>query len=59
MTHAIVEIVIGLCLWMVVPGWITQGKKKTRDTIKLICNIVGVLLVLLGAISLVKCFLPV
>ena len=44
---------------MVVPGWITQGKKKTRDTIKLICNIVGVLLVLLGAISLVKCFLPV
>ena len=53
MTSAIIEIIIGLVIWKMVPGWITEGNKSTRDIIKLACNIIGVILVIVGGYSLV------
>lgn len=57
MADAIIKILIGYVLWRIVPKWITYGNKKTRERIQLALNIVGVLLVLLGAISIVRCIL--
>lgn len=53
MIGAIIEIFIGLLVWQVVPGWITEGKKNVRDVIKLACNIIGVIMVIAGCYSLV------
>ena len=53
MISAIIEIVIGFVVWKIVPGWITEGNKSTRDIIKLACNIIGVILVIAGCYSLV------
>lgn len=53
MIGAIIEIIIGLLVWQVVPGWITEGKKNVRDVIKLACNIIGVIMVIAGCYSLV------
>ena len=57
MISAIIVIVFGLFIWKLVPGWITQGKKKVRDKIKLICNVTGVVMVLLGCYSLIMTFI--
>lgn len=53
MVSAIIEIIIGLVIWKMVPGWITEGNKSTRDIIKLACNIIGVILVIAGCYSLI------
>ena len=53
MVYPIIEIIFGLIIWKLVPGWITQGKKKVRDTIKLACNIIGIILVIAGCYSLI------
>jgi hypothetical protein len=53
MVPAIIEIIIGLIVWKMVPGWITEGKKSARDVIKLACNIIGIILVIAGCYSLV------
>lgn len=57
MGNAIIKIIIGYVLWRIVPGWITYGNKKTRDKIQFVLNVIGVLLVLLGIISLIHCVL--
>lgn len=54
MISAIIVIILGLVIWKLVPDWITQGKKSIRDAIKLICNIFGIILVLVGCYSLVR-----
>ena len=54
MIAAIIEIILGVFIWRVVPSWITTGSKGTRDTIALICNILGVLIVIGGIISLIR-----
>lgn len=43
MMSAIIEIIIGLVIWKMVPGWITEGNKSARDVIKLACNIIGII----------------
>ena len=53
MVSAIIEIILGLIIWKMVPGWITEGNKSTRDIVKLACNIIGVILVIAGCYSLV------
>jgi hypothetical protein len=53
MISAVVEIIIGLIVWKMVPGWITEGNKSARDVIKLACNIIGIILVIAGCYSLV------
>ena len=53
MISAVIEIVIGLIVWKMVPGWITEGNKDARDVIKLACNIIGIILVIAGCYSLI------
>lgn len=53
MISAIIEIIIGLVIWKMVPGWITEGNKSVRDVIKLVCNIIGIILVIAGCYSLI------
>lgn len=53
MVPAIIEIIIGLIVWKMVPGWITEGNKSARDVIKLACNIIGIIFVIAGCYSLV------
>ena len=53
MISSVIEIVIGLIVWKMVPGWITEGNKSARDDIKLACNIIGILLVIAGCYSLI------
>lgn len=52
----IIEIVIGFVIWKIVPGWITEGGKSVRNVIKLICNILGVIIVLHGCYALLMNF---
>lgn len=54
MVSAIIRIILGLVIWKIVPGWITEGSKKVRDMIRLACNIVGIIMVLSGGYSLLK-----
>ena len=53
MVSAIIEIILGIIVWKMVPGWITEEKKKNRDIIKLACNIIGIIMVLAGGYSLI------
>ena len=53
MISAIIEIILGIIVCKMVPGWITEGKKKNRDIIKLACNIIGIIMVLAGGYSLI------
>ena len=53
MTGAIIEIILGVVICQLVPGWITEGSKSIRDIIKLVCNIIGVIMVIAGCYSLV------
>ena len=52
MISAILIIVIGIVVWKLMPGWITEGNKSTRDVIKLACNIIGIIVVIAGCYSL-------
>lgn len=54
MLSSIIKIIIGVVLWKLVPGWIQYGNKKVRETIQLICNILGVVIVIFGVVSLVR-----
>lgn len=53
MISAIIEIILGIVVWQLVPGWITEGNKSARDVIKLACNIIGIILVIAGCYSLI------
>ena len=69
MISTIIEIIHGLVIWKVVPDWVTQGNRNTRDIIKLsplskvdsiiklACNIIGIFIVLAGCYSLVMALL--
>lgn len=53
MVPEIIKIILGLVIWKLVPGWITEGNNSLRDIIKLVCNIVGIIMVLVGCYSLI------
>lgn len=54
MVGAIVKIIIGLFIWKIVPGWIEFGSSKTRSFVQLCLNIIGVVVVIAGIISLLR-----
>ena len=54
MISAIIEILLGVFIWRVVPGWITSGSKGARDTIGLVCNIVGIIILIAGCLQLLR-----
>ena len=51
---SIVAIVVGLIVWRLIPKWIKYGKKKTRQKIQFWCNIIGILLMLGGIITILN-----
>lgn len=53
MIGSIVTIVLGVVIWKLVPGWIEFGNASARQAISLICNIVGIIMVLFGAYDLI------
>ena len=57
MEGKILLILLGLLIWKIVPGWIEYGNKKTRESIRLGCNIAGIVLVLIGLFSLLMSLL--
>jgi len=57
MNGVIFQIIIGLLLWKLVPRWIEYGDRKTREYIKLGCNIFGIILVVLGIVSILTSLL--
>jgi len=57
MNGGIFQIIIGLLLWKLVPRWIEYGDRKTREYIKLGCNIFGIILVVLGIVSILTSLL--
>lgn len=54
MIPAIIEIILGLVIWHVVPGWITEGSKGAKDVIRLACNIIGIIITIAGVVSLIR-----
>lgn len=54
----IIEVLIGLFIWMVLPGLIFQKKTKNKSPYKrfttVVCVIVGILIVVFGAVELIK-----
>lgn len=54
MIGSIIEIIIGLVIWKIVPSWITEGSKSAKDMIRLVCNIIGIIVVIVGCLSLVR-----
>lgn len=53
MIGSIVTIVLGVVIWQMVPGWIETGNSSVRQTIRLVCNIVGIIMILFGAYDLI------
>lgn len=54
MLHCIILLALGFVLWKYLPGKITAASKKTRSYIDLGFQIVGILMMITGAIQLVK-----
>jgi len=53
MISAIILILIGLVVWQMLPGWI-HPSASARKFVNLACTIIGILLVVGGAIDLIK-----
>ena len=52
MIGSIVTIILGVVIWKLVPGWIEAGNASVRQAIRLVCNIIGIIMVLFGAYDL-------
>lgn len=53
MTHVIIELGIGLLLWKYIPDAVGLRDKGIERAIKIIMKIVGIIMVIGGAISLI------
>ena len=57
MLGSIIKIIIGLIIWKLIPGWTEYGDRKVREFIQLCCNIIGIIFVIFGVISLFNQFM--
>ena len=57
MVHKIIILALGFVLWKIIPGKITAGSKKARSYIDLGSQILGIILMLTGAVQLVRYFI--
>lgn len=53
MISAIIIILVGLVVWQLLPGWI-HPSASSRRFVNLACTIIGVLIVIGGAIDLIQ-----
>lgn len=51
MVGPIIEILIGFGIWFVLPSMI-KTKKKNRKKVAFVCNVIGALIVVVGAVHL-------
>lgn len=56
MIGAVIEIIFGLAIWKLLPSFIHTTKKKKKK-VAFWCNIIGAIIVILGAIHLLASFL--
>lgn len=54
MIHILIEIGLGYVLWRYLPGKITAASPKVRRYFDLVFQIVGIIMMIVGAISLIK-----
>lgn len=54
MIPSIIQIVVGLLIWKIVPDWIEVKSRKSKNLVKVILNILGVIIILFGIVSLLK-----
>ncbi|MEI6140606.1 MAG: hypothetical protein WCP85_15160 [Mariniphaga sp.] len=54
MLPSLVQIVVGLIVWKLAPGWIQSGSRKSRAFFKLCLNIIGIVIVIFGVVSIIK-----
>jgi hypothetical protein len=54
MISSIIQIIIGLLVWKIVPDWIEVKSRKNKNMIRLSLNIIGVVIILFGIVSLIK-----
>ncbi len=57
MIGAVITIVVGLVIWKIIPPCLEYGSRRIRRNVKLICNILGVMLTVVGAYRLVRSLL--
>ena len=50
----IINIVIGYIIWRYIPGKITAASKKVRKSVDLGAQVLGIILMLTGIVSLIK-----
>lgn len=51
---SVIQIIVGLLVWKIVPDWIQVKGRKSKNFIKLCLNIIGVIVIIFGIISLLK-----
>lgn len=56
MISSIIQIIIGLLVWKIVPDWIEVKSRKSKNFIRLSLNIIGIVIILFGIVSLLKAF---
>jgi len=56
MIGAVIEIIFGLAIWKLLPSFIHTTKKRKKK-VAFWCNIIGAIIVILGAIHLLASFL--
>lgn len=54
MIGAFVGIAIGYVLWNYLPKWIELNSKKSREIFRVICTILGILMILGGVFSILN-----
>lgn len=50
----VIKFVLGYVLWHVVPGMITAAHGKTKQIIDLVCQIIGIFLMIVSVIDVIK-----
>lgn len=54
MMIALIQIVVGLFIWKIMPHWIQSGTRKNKQKIRFYLNIIGAIIVLIGIISIIR-----
>jgi hypothetical protein len=54
MISSIIQIFVGLLVWKLVPDWIDVKSRKSKNLVKIILNILGIVIILFGIVSFIK-----
>jgi hypothetical protein len=54
MISSVIQIIVGLLVWKIVPDWIQVKGRKQKDLIKICLNILGVIIIIFGIVSLLR-----